>query len=290
MIGQRADMIRYFRFRLDLTRLLMVFLFTAFAGSAHAAPKAKLWERWTGHDAASKAVIDHAPWDRFLKSYLVVGQDGVNRVTYKQVAKPHKRALDAYVDRLAATPISKYNRGEQLAYWINLYNALTVRVILKHYPVESILKIGISPGWFSVEPWGKKLIRVEGQEVSLDDIEHRILRPIWRDPRIHYAVNCASIGCPNLRATAYTGATADGALTAAAKEYINHPRAVTLRKDGAYVSSIYKWFRDDFGGDDAGVLAHMRKYAAPPLAKKLSGKSIAGHVYDWSLNEPKGSS
>ena len=112
-------------------------------------------------------------------------------------------------DPSAPGHFSLTSRDEQLAYWINLYNALTVKVILDHYPVKSILDIDISPGWFSIGPWGKKLVAVEGVEISLDDIEHRILRPIWRDPRIHYALNCAAVGCPNLLREAFTGATAE---------------------------------------------------------------------------------
>ena len=142
------------------------------------------------------------------------------------------------------------------------------------------------PGWFSVGPWGKKLIMVEGQELSLDDIEHRILRPIWRDPRIHYVVNCASIGCPNLRRGAYTGATIEDELTKAAKDHINNWRGITFDDGMLHVSSIYKWFREDFGDTDASVIAHLKTYAEPALADRLSRvRDIEGHIYDWTLND-----
>ena len=174
------------------------------ASTVTAAPLAELWERWAAHDAASTASIDHSAWNRFLEAYLVRRSDGVNRLTYGRVSAADRKALAQYLATLAATPIGRYNRDQQLAYWINLYNALTIKVILDRYPVESIRSIDISPGWFSVGPWGKKLIRIDGEALSLDDIEHRILRPIWRDPRIHYAVNCASLGCPNLAPETYT--------------------------------------------------------------------------------------
>ncbi len=162
------------------------------------APSAKLWERWIAHDPNATAGIDHGTWNRFLKTYVSDGDDGVYRVAYGRVTGADKRVLEDYVAGLAATPISGYARAEQLAYWINLYDALTVKVVLDHYPVDSIRDIDISPGLFADGPWDRKLVEIEGEDVSLNDIEHRILRPIWRDPRIHYAVNCASIGCPDL--------------------------------------------------------------------------------------------
>ena len=161
----------------------------------------------------------------------------MNLVRYAAVSGSDRKALDAYLKRLGGTSVSKLKRSEQRAYWINLYNALTVQVILAHYPVESIRDIDISPGFFSDGPWGKKLMQVEGEEVSIDDIEHRILRPIWKDPRIHYAVNCASIGCPNLQPVAFTSANADTLLTEGAKAYVNHPRGVRFDGGSLVVSS-----------------------------------------------------
>ena len=173
---------------------LMIIAAHAATATATAAPKSELWPRWTAHDPDSITVIDHGRWHRFLAAYLVAGDEGVNQMQYGLVGAAGRRELNVYIESLTAIPISGYRRTEQLAYWVNLYNALTVSVILGHYPVASILDIGISPGWFTVGPWEKKLIVVEGQKLSLNDIEHRILRPIWRDPRVHYVVNCASIG------------------------------------------------------------------------------------------------
>lgn len=191
-------------YRLFAALLVAAFLLALLASPGIAAPKSKLCPRWSAHDAASIEVIDHGDWTRLLQIYTRPSDDGVVRFDYAGLVAGDRPALDGYIARLTAVPVSSLNRDEQLAYWINLYNALTVQVVLDNYPVSSILKINISPGFFSIGPWGKKLVLVEDEEVSLDDIEHRILRPIWRDPRIHYAVNCTSIGCPNLIDTAYT--------------------------------------------------------------------------------------
>src|SRR5262249_12387039 len=163
-----------------------------------AAPRAELWPKWQAHDENFAGSVDHSAWNRFLQTYVGIGRDGIARIPYARVAAADRDALSADLLRLAGVPISEYSPREQVAFWVDLYNELTVKLVLDHYPVSSIKEIDISPGLFSSGPWGRKLIEIEGQALSLDDIEHRILRPIWHDPRIHYAVNCAALGCPNL--------------------------------------------------------------------------------------------
>jgi hypothetical protein len=252
---------------------------------AFGAPKAELWERWAAH-AQNKVGIGHQEWDAFLGHYLKVGSDGITRVAYKAVTPADRKALDAYVRRLQDVRISKFARPEQRAYWINLYNATTVKVVLDHYPVESITKINISPGLFSKGPWKKKLLVIENEKVSLDDIEHRILRPIWKDPRTHYALNCASLGCPNLPPKAFSSGNTERMLEDGARAYVNHPRGATVDAGRLTVSSIYAWFESDFGGNEAGVVAHLKKYAEASLRKKLADvDGVHDHAYDWSLND-----
>ncbi len=250
------------------------------------APKAELWDRWTAHDPAATTQIDHSVWDKFLKAYVSEHSDGVNRVAYARVTETDRAALTKYIADLKRTPISRYDRDEQLAYWINLYNILTVKVILDYYPVDTIRDINISPGLFSFGPWDKKLISIEDEHLSLNDIEHRILRPIWRDPRVHYSVNCASIGCPNLQRIAFTAANAETLLDAAAREYVNHPRGARIENGRLIVSSIYDWFEEDFVDGDGSVVEHLERYAGPDLAAKLTNtKQVTGSEYDWALNE-----
>lgn len=254
--------------------------------SAFAAPKAVLWDRWIINNSQSNLKVDHKPWDLFLEANVVKGEDGINRVIYGEVTDENKIILDSYLTQLSLTPVSKLNRMEQFAFWINLYNALTVKVILEHYPVESIRDIDTSPGFFSNGPWRKKLIKIEDVKISLNDIEHRILRPIWKDPRIHYAVNCASIGCPNLQKLAFTAENVDRLLTTAAKEYINHPRGIKITDGKLLVSSIYIWFSSDFGSNYIEILSHLKQYASPDLKVQLEQfNKISSHGYDWVLNK-----
>ena len=127
----------------------------------------------------------------------------------------------------------------------------------ENYPIKSIKEVDISPGFFANGPWGKKLFKVEGVPLSLDDIEHRILRPIWQDPRIHYLINCASVGCPNLQPIALTGQNVPAILEAAAREFINHPRAVSYDGGRLVLSELYQWYAEDFGGDDESIIFHI---------------------------------
>ena len=252
---------------------------------ALAAPSAEPWPRWRISDEGSKVEIDFSPWDKILRRYLATSPGGINLFAYGAVNREDSAALDKLVAQWAALPISGYNRAQQKAYWINLYNALTVKVVLDHGPVTTIQDIDISPGFFSSGPWGKKLLRIEGEAISLNDIEHRILRPLWGDARVHYALNCASIGCPNLDARAFRADDLEARLDAAARAFINHPRGARLEGGEMVVSSIYDWFTADFGGDEAGVTAHLLHYAAPALRNTLTKHSrLDRAAYDWQLN------
>lgn len=185
---------------------------------------------------------------------------------------------------MQATRISSFNQREQFAFWVNLYNAVTVRTVLDHYPVASIRDI--NDGFLSPGPWDRPLVTVEGKSVTLNDIESRILRPLWDDPRIHYVLNCASVGCPNLEVAAYRGKGLNARLDAAARSYINNPRGVRVDGDRLVISSIYAWFEDDFGGSESAVLAHLKRYADPDLSRDLAQHgTIGGYDYDWALND-----
>lgn len=244
-----------------------------------------LVQQFTVHDPTSTATVDHGALGQFLSRYLTTHEDGVTRVAYGRVTADDRARLNTYIETLEQTQVTALNRDEQFAFWANLYNAVTVRLIVERYPVDSIRDI--KNGLFSIGPWGIKLVTVEGRALTLDNVEHDILRKIWKDPRVHYAVNCASIGCPNLYAQPFTGAGLDAQLTANARAYVNNPRGARFDERGRlYVSRIYRWFREDFGGNTDGVLKHLRLYADTDLAARLAQtNSIAGYRYDWALND-----
>jgi hypothetical protein len=267
-----------------LIALATLLLVVSGFGFSSSAPQA--WEDWAVHDDADARVIDHSAWTGLLARYIKPDNDGLNRFAYGAVSAADRQALKDYIGKLGAVEITGFNRKEQLAYWLNLYNAVTVQVILDHYPVKSIRDIDIS-GFLKNGPWQKELVMVEATPLTLDNIEHDILRPIWRDPRIHYGVNCASIGCPNLMTEAFTSANADAMLDANARAYVNSPRGVLVARNGTIsVSSIYSWFAYDFGNSEAGIIKHLLEYAEPDLAEKIrKANDLSDTHYDWALNE-----
>lgn len=228
-----------------------------------------------------------------LAKYAVQGEDGINRIKYGawKNSRRDRNRLNETVEALQSRTPSAMAWDDAFAYWINLYNVLTIKVIIDNYPVASIKDIG-SIGTSLLDfasfsgPWRTKRAIVEGQQLSLDDIEHGILRAKFRDARVHYAVNCASLGCPNIKREPWSGKTLDTDLNQAARAYINHPRGVNVAGDKMTVSSLYRWYREDFGNSDQGILDHLRKYADEKLLAQLRNvKAISGDNYDWSLNE-----
>ena len=268
--------------------------FTALLGlgaASCAAPSADV--SWADHDPTSTEQVDHAEWQALLDDYLITDDpSGVHLVDYPklQTNPADQERLDRYIDYLEGFDPRRLAKDEQMAYWINLYNAVTVKVVLGEYPVDSIKNIheGVIP-WTG--PWGDIHTSAAGQPLTLDNIEHDILRAIWRDPRIHYAVNCASMGCPNLLPEVFTGENLERLLEQGAREYINHPRGAELLDEAfGVVSSIYFWFPEDFGNSEAGVLEHLRKYAEGELAEMLQDfDGSLDHESDWSLNAPPAS-
>jgi hypothetical protein len=230
---------------------------------------------------AGNARIDHDAWDRILNLYAQRNDDGVNRFAYGAITQSDRAALKTYLKMLQAVRPQDFGRDEQFAYWVNLYNAATVNLIVDAYPVKTIRDLGFATSG----PWRKKILMVNGERLSLDDVEHGILRPVWKDVRIHYAVNCASIGCPNLALKAYRAETLETMLEQAARDYINHPRGFALTNGKLTASSIFKWYQSDWGSE-ANILAHARTYASAVTAKYLNAAvSIDDYAYDWALND-----
>jgi hypothetical protein len=264
-------------------------LLLIWANALSAAPKAELIHFWNKSNPANQAKIDHSAWQAILNHYLNANHSsGINRFNYAKLKKNRgdKQKFNKYLLSLQKLDPRRYSKPEQKAYWINFYNALTVKIILDNYPIKSITKIHKS--WFAFGPWDDVHAKVAGRNLTLNNIEHGILRPIWRDNRIHYAVNCASLGCPNLAAKAYTSTNTEELLEKAAKSYVNHSRGVQFKNGKLLLSSIYDWYKVDFGGNNKSLIKHLQnKYANSKLTKRLQGyKGSIDYHYDWELNKP----
>ena len=263
--------------------LLGAVLFAAACG----APEPEGIEGWDASDESSVERIDHTAWQDILDAYVAPDSSGVNLVDYEALSADAEDAakLAEYLDRLQELDPRDYNRAEQMAYWINFYNALTVKVVLDGYPVDTIRDIheGVVP---YTGPWDDVHATVAGEDLTLDHVEHGILRPIWRDERIHYAANCAAYGCPHLLDTAFTAENTESLLEAGARDYVNSPRGVdVVDEDLIVISSIYDWYAEDFGDTEESVVEHLVEYADEDLAAFLEGfEGAIEYDYDWSLN------
>jgi hypothetical protein len=230
--------------------------------------------------------VDHTAWQALLTKYV----DAKGLVDYRTWKAADRPALDRYLQGLAKVdPATLADTPERLAFWINAYNALTIKGMLKFHPTPSIKKHTAVLWGFHF--WDDVRLQVGGTERSLDHIEHQILRKL-DEPRIHFAIVCASMSCPRLRNTAYTGPTLEAQLAAAAREFFADRRhfRVTGSSTTVHASSILKWFREDFGGTDAKLLAFARKWTADPARRALlarPGLSFDWLEYDWSINEQK---
>ena len=221
----------------------------------------------------------HSSYGDLLKKYVSAG------VVDYQGFKNDEHTLDQYLALLNSTNPEKLSQNDGLAYYINTYNAYTVKLILDNFkdgqPVKSIKKIG---GFFT-KPWSIKFVKAGGKIYSLDNIEHDIIRPIYKDSRVHFAVNCASQSCPPLIAVPYTGETLDQQLDTNTKSFINNKTHNYMKGNTLYISSIFKWFAEDFGDDP---ISYFKKYAQGELQEllhKADGKIKVKYLdYDWSLN------
>ncbi len=222
------------------------------------------------HGTTETVPIKHNEWDSLLKKYV----DDEGHVNYEGFKKAVTK-LDGYLKALAANPPSKnWTKEERLAYYINLYNAGTIKLILENYPVKSIKDIK--------SPWDKKWILIGGKTYSLGEIEHEILRKM-DEPRIHFAINCASFSCPRLVNEAYKAGHLEVQLNNAAVNFINDPNKNVISSERAELSEIFKWFKKDFT-ENGSLKDFINQYAKT----NMNGKTKTGYLnYDWSLNEAK---
>ena len=222
------------------------------------------------HYQISTSKPDHAIWNTLLKNH--VDENGnVNYTDFKQ----NGAQLDNYLSHLAQHPPSQtWSREDSLAYYINLYNAATVKLIVDHYPVASIKDIP--------NRWGKKWINVGNTILSLDYIEHKILRKMT-EPRIHFAINCASYSCPKLLNEAFVAENMEQQLTKVTSDFVNDSTKNRFENGEAQLSKIFKWYRSDFT-EDLSLLGYINQYLKNSIGNDADVEYLD---YDWSLNDAK---
>ena len=227
----------------------------------------------------------HALFDRVLKQHVK------NALVNYAALKANPEELNRYLDQVAAVPERDFQRWtemQQIAFLLNAYNAHTLRLIIDHYPVTSIKKIG---GLFS-GPWNLEIVRLFGQTTMLGYVEHQMLRKHYREPRIHFAMVCAALGCPSLRAEAYRADRLDEQLDDQARQFLaaTPKNRIDASARVVHLSPIFKWFSDDFEKQSGSVLKFIQPYLPEPARAAVArgGFKISYTDYDWTLNDSAG--
>ncbi len=212
--------------------------------------------------AATGPVVDHSSYDRLLKKYVT--DKGL--VNYKGF-KADEKEFNQYLALLSKNPpAANWSKNEQMAYWINAYNAYTIRLILDHYPVQSIKDIGSSiqiP--FVTTPWAAKFFSIGSEQMSLDNIEHGTLRKKYDDPRIHFALVCASMSCARLRNEAYTAAKLESQLDDQGRDFVNNPAKNKVGKQNAQLSRYFDWYKGDWTKNGQSVAKWVNRYSTTKM-------------------------
>ncbi len=223
---------------------------------------------WIASSAKVESQINHNDWDALLKKHV----DNSGNVNYKGF-KTDVLLLEAYIKKLTTNPIAnETSKSEKLACFINLYNAATIKLIIDNYPVKSIKDIN--------KPWDSAWIAFGDKKISLGDIEHKILRKM-NEPRIHFAINCASYSCPKLKNEAYTAANLETQLEQAIIDFVTDPKRNIISAKKVELSKIFKWFKKDFTQNKT-LIAYINTYTSEELTSKTK---IDYLDYNWSLNE-----
>ena len=262
---------------------LATLVFTLAASPALAAPAAQYWGFWDASNEANLQHLDHTSWDRMLQKYATLEADsGIVRFSYDDLTRDDLNNIKSYISYLEDSDPRRYPMLEQKAYWMNLYNALTILAVRDNY--KSLNDSEIQQG-LPEEAWAIPRVRVAGQKLSLNDIEHRILRPIFRDHRIHFGLNCTTLDCPNLSERAYTAATIKSQLKTAGKRFINNNIGVRYSDGVLHASRIFKEYFGDFAKDEKTLMKVFAHYAEDMKALYMLGHTgEINYVSDSRLN------
>ncbi len=249
-----------------------------------AVAKEPLGRTWPAAQQISMSQVNHSTYDALLKKYV----DGDGYVNYKtwHATPADRQALQQYLLHLSqASPTAQVSRDEQLAFWINAYNAVTLEGILQVYPTDSIRKHTAKIGGYNI--WDDLPLLVGGRPYSLNDIEHKVLRKMG-EPRIHFAIVCASVGCPRLLNEAYTSATLEAQLALNSTDFFSRQQNFMVDQSGTmHLSSILDWFGEDFGANQAQKFTYLQPYI-PEQARQFvisPQAKVKYQEYSWSLND-----
>jgi len=218
---------------------------------------------------SSREAAKYSTWEMLLKTSV----DKKGNVDYKKIRR-NEKVFNLVLKSLSSTRIDKtWTENEKIAFWINVYNAFTIKLIIDNYPVSSIKDIK--------KPWDKEFFSINGEKMSLGHVEHQILRKQFVEPRIHFAINCASSSCPRIVQIPYTSKNLDRLLDRQAKEYINNPVLNNVNHNNYELSKLFQWFAKDFRKSEGSVKNFINKYSKVKIKDQVSKGFLD---YNWDLN------
>ncbi len=264
------------------TYLLQLLICSLLAHSvAQAAPRANAIDFWDDSEEQSELKIDYSAWEEILEKYVVTDHaSNVNRFNYGGMLEADKTALDNFILYMQQMDPRQLTKQRQKAFWLNLFNAGMIQEIaLEDQPQSSIKEKGS-------RLWRKKRFYITMQEMSFDDIEHGILRPIFNDPRVHFSLVAGTVGSGRIIKSAFSGENVEQLLEENTKEFLSHERGFSYKDGKLFLSQIFKWYQKDFGTNFKAVKNFIRPYVSEENAAVLIKSKRASYQYDWALNRP----
>lgn len=269
-----------------LILLLVSFVILPATGWAQTQIPSKLIEFWDDREESSPIKVNHSAWQSILDRYLDDQHpSGINRFDYYGVSSVDRQRLQDYLDYLQLLEPRQFNTAEQKAYWINLFNATVVALVIGNGEEVSSIRL-IRTSFRRPFPWQREVLEVLTKKLNLDNIQNGIIRPIYKDSRMHYALHKGALGSPNLLKQAFTADNLDALLDKAATEFVNHPRAVSRNGNNIVLSTLYESYADDFSADQGSLISYLSTLLKPELAEQLEQFDQINFAYDWDLNRP----
>lgn len=275
--------------RLGWHVVAFIALVLMFGSSVRAAPKADLIEFWDDSEPTSTMQVNHDAWQEILSAYVDdEHQSGINRFDYSAVTLGDARKLKTYLAYLQQLDPRQLNSEEAKAFWINMFNAIQVERIVETYQNGSKRAINrlLDGRLRSGSRWSRDAVEVAMQVLSLNDIEHGILRPIWNDSRMHFAMISCSLGGANIQKTAFNGENIEALMEKAKIEFLQHPRAIRIQGSKLILNTVFDWYAADFGSNRQAVLTYLRNNVDAKTREAMQGLSRVSYEYSWDLNAP----
>ena len=261
--------------------IVLTLILSIGAGSiVHAAPRSKSIEFWNDHTDGSPLKMDYSKWNSLLEKYLILGETPTtNRFNYSAVSTADRQLLDEFLDSMQEMDPRQLSGLEQKAYWLNLYNSALVKQIIESEPKDSVRELGN-------RMWRRNRLYIAMQKISLDDIEHGVLRPLFGDPRVHFSLVAGTIGSAELLPVAFTAENVEELLEENTRNFLNHERGVRIENGEVTLSTIFRWYKEDFEGNLNGIKNFIMPYLGEDKKQILRDAKSVDYDYDWTVNQP----